>query len=57
MILRQGCARVIVNPGAYNPLNNGECAMVRQDRQGLATYCVHEEKMQRIKHFSLYSNK
>jgi hypothetical protein len=57
MTLRQGCARITINSGAYNPLNIGECARMRQDRQGLPTYCAHERKTQRIKHYPLYSNK
>ncbi len=40
MTLRQGCARVRQDPGAYKPLNVGECARVRQDRQGFKNYCA-----------------
>jgi hypothetical protein len=44
MIVRQDCARVISNPGAHKLLNLGERARMRQDRQGLATYCTREKK-------------
>jgi hypothetical protein len=46
MRLRQGCARVIDDPGAYKPLNLNECARVRQDRQGFSTYCGRARKVQ-----------
>ena len=53
MTLRQGCARVIDDPGAYKPLNLGECAMVRQDRQDLGTYRARARKIQCFTFFSL----
>jgi hypothetical protein len=48
MTLRQGCARILNDPGAYKPLNLGECARVSQDRQGFLTYRTREKKSQRI---------
>jgi len=45
MILRQGCARVVDDPGAHKSLNLGECARVRQDRQGFLTYCARTRKI------------
>jgi hypothetical protein len=56
MTLRQGCARVLGDPGAHNLLNLGECARVRQDRQGLPTYRMRARKIQDL-FFSLYNNK
>jgi hypothetical protein len=55
MILRQGCARVVLDPGAHNTLNLGECARVRQDRQGPATYYVRAREMH-VFSFFLYIN-
>ena len=44
MTLRQGCARVLNDHGAYNPLNLDKYAMIRQYRQGFLTYRTREKK-------------
>jgi hypothetical protein len=56
MILRQDCARILSNPGANKLLNLKECARMRQDRQGLTTYCTRARKIQNL-FLSLGSNK
>jgi hypothetical protein len=53
MILRQGCARVPDDPGAYKSLILKECAMMRQYRQGLATYYARARKIQDLSFISL----
>ena len=52
MIVRQGCARVVDDPGAHNPLSFGECARVRQDRQGFTTYRARARKNTEFTFFS-----